>query len=333
MHVYIYGVPILLVAGIKESMFGGENVDMKLYSSTPAYPRPANLLVQNQHCTVFSSFSAQVELSPRVCPPYPNPLPMPIPIPMKKTSTSGVGTFFLSVLFHRNHIVGYFFLFSVSLSSYKNRTHQLVVINFCWGDGCMRCAIRTFDWVCWLGIKVIISGEKVAGDTMPMWPRVQHPSAPLPLSPSPSPSPIPLLRMVWSRICTVLPPIHKLNSKPGLFQQTIHMREIHQCLHLTSTPFGPLDVFCVCSLPQMTSLPLFHVSLGQDLLEENLPNSDCVTAPPASLPSQSPLRMFRPDLYSCLVTFLLQPIFIRCAWSIRRNPEATILLCFFSFFF
>ena len=32
----------------------------------------------------------------------------------------------------------------------------------------MRCAIRTCDLVCWLGIKVSISGERVVGDTMPM---------------------------------------------------------------------------------------------------------------------------------------------------------------------
>lgn len=73
----------------------------------------------------------------------------------------------------------------------------------------MRCAIHTCGWVCWLGVKVSISGERAVGGYNAN--KTSSRSAPKPPPPSPS-SP---LRMFWSRICTVSALFHKLNSDPG----------------------------------------------------------------------------------------------------------------------
>lgn len=158
----------------------------------------------------------------------------------------------------------------------------------------------TCGWVWWLGIKVSISGERVVGGYNAQWDlRVQRPSPPPPSPPSNSPS-LPL-RMFWSRICIVLPSFHKMNSDPGLFQ---HTHSTWERLHLYLHPnidhhLGLWDVAFVCSLPQKASLPLSHVSLRQDLLDEKMPNRNCVTAPPTLPPHPLNPRCgcLKPDSY------------------------------------
>lgn len=124
-----------------------------------------------------------------------------------------------------------------------------------------------------------------------MWPRVQHPSH------RPPSSPYLLLRIIWSKICTVLPPFHKLNSDSGFFSRpstweryinTYIWRRHHLGLWTCSMSVifhkRPL---CCC-----------FISLWGKLCWRRICQIEMAwRQPPSSVPCQPPLRMLKPDLY------------------------------------